>query len=136
MDFLHPNHAFYFFLPPSLLLFPPAAAPSTFPYPPPPPPPPPPIPPNIPASPPAGPPVPPPPCAFCISCITSFKIFSLTPPPLSAGECSGTISLIFHPFGTAGGGMGSLGGGMPWIRRRRGDSIVVGWACRCWETRV
>lgn len=120
----------HFFFPPSLLLFPPTVVPSTLPWPPPPP-----IPPNIPANPPPGPP-PPPPCAFCISCITSFKIFSLTPPPLSAGECSGSMSLIFHPFGTAGGGMGSCGGGIPWILRRRGDSAVVGWALRCWEIRV
>lgn len=76
----------------------------------------------------------PPPCA-CISFIMSFKIFSLTPPPLSAGECKGNIVFSFHPLGTAGGESSFSGIGIPWMRNCSGDSGVVGCERRYADTR-
>lgn len=136
----------YFFFPPSLFLLPcPAFAP----------PPPPPAASTIPP-----PPLPPPGCPStpCISdtpqnpsqqkvtsspplfsgsyqdknapCIISLKIFSLIPPPLSAGLCSGNTVPIFHPSGTAGGSTGPSGAGIPWIRSRSGVCGVDGWDFR------
>lgn len=103
-----PSHFFF----PSLFLFAgPAPAPST-------------IPPGAPFS----------PLIPCISCIISFNILSLTPPPLNAGECSGSTPLIFHPFGTAGGGIGPLSIGIPCIGSRSGESFVVGCNFRCRHT--
>ncbi len=115
-----------FFFPFSLFLPPP---PPPIPAPPPPPPAPPPSPPSIPAIPsiPGGNPPPP---APPISAIISFSIFSLTPPPLNAGLCSGRMRLIFHPLGTAGSGGGVSGIGMPAMRNLSGDCAVVGCACR------
>src|SRR3954469_20164109 len=69
-------------------------------------------------------PVPPP-----ISFIISLNILSLTPPPDNAGECNGNISLIFHPLGTAGGGGGLSGCGIPANRNNIGVSGVVGCSC-------
>src|SRR5882762_9834368 len=50
------------------------------------------------------PPPAPPAASPCISAIISWKKFSLTPPPVSAGECRGRIVFIFHPRGIAGSG--------------------------------
>ena len=67
-----------------------------------------------------------------ISCIMSLNIFSLTPPPLRAGECSGKIVPILKPLGTAGAGaLLSFGMGIPAIRKRKGESSVVGCDLRC-----
>ena len=62
----------------------------------------------------------------CISAIISLNIFSLTPPPLAAAECSGIMVGIFHPFGIAGGGGASVGCGKPGTFNLSGDSLVVG----------
>lgn len=66
---------------------------------------------------PAGPPIP---------AIISFNRSSLTPPPVTAALCNGNISLTFQPRGTAGGGGGLSGIGMPRIGSSMGESSVVG----------
>jgi hypothetical protein len=60
--------------------------------------------------------------------IISFSRSSLIPPPVTAGLCSGRISLSFHPRGTAGGGGGSSGIGIPRMGSLSGVSGVVGCA--------
>lgn len=72
--------------------------------------------------------------APCISAIMSLKRSSLTPPPLTAAECIGRIEFIFQPRGMAGGGSGSVVGGMSASRNRSGVRSVAGFAFKCAAT--